>query len=78
MKLAVQRIKKRRKFTDDFKKTIVRDYESGQYSILDLCKLHNIAGTQIYNWIYKYSTVNTKGHRVVEMKESSDLKIKAL
>ncbi len=78
MKTAVQRIKKRRRFTEDFKKSLVEDYESGQYSVLDLCKLHNIADTQIYDWIYKYSTINKKGYRVVEMKESSDLKVKAL
>ncbi len=77
MKTAVQRIKKRRKFTDDFKKSLVEDYEIGQCSVLGLCKLHNIADTQIYAWIYKYSTINKKGYRVVEMQESSDLKVKS-
>lgn len=78
MKLTGQQIRKQRKFTVDFKKEIVKDFESGKYSVSDLMKLHNIAGTQIYNWIYKYSTVNKKGYRVVEMKESSELKVKEL
>jgi len=78
MKQTVRRIQKRRKFTNEFKKRIVQDYESGQYSVSDLSKLHSIANTQIYNWIYKFSTVNQKGYRVVEMKESSDTKVKQL
>ncbi len=78
MQKAVQRIRKQRKFTEDFKKSIVKDFESGKYSVVDLSRLHSIACTQIYNWIYKYSTVNQKGYRVVEMEKSSDLKIKKL
>jgi transposase-like protein len=78
MKQTVRRIRKHRKFSDDFKKRIVQDFESGRYSVGDLSKLHSIAPTQIYDWIYKFSTVNKKGYRVVEMKESSDLKVKQL
>ena len=78
MKQTVRRIQKRRKFTNEFKKRIVQDYESGQYSVSDLSKLHSIANTQIYDWIYKFSTVNQKGYRIVEMKESSDTKVKQL
>jgi len=78
MKQTVRRIQKRRKFTNEFKKRIVKDYESGQYSVSDLSKLHSIANKQIYDWIYKFSTVNKKGYRVVEMKESSDTKVKQL
>jgi transposase-like protein len=78
MKQTVRRIQKRRKFTNEFKKRIVQDYESGQYSVSDLSKLHSIANTQIYDWIYKFSTVNQKGYRVIEMKESSDTKVKQL
>jgi len=78
MKQTVRRIRKHRKFSDDFKKRIVQDFESGRYSVGDLSKLHSIAPTQIYDWIYKFSTVNKKGYRVVEMKESSDIKVKQL
>ncbi len=78
MKESVRRIQKRRKFTEEFKRKIVFDFERGKYSVLDLCKLHTLSETQVYNWIYKYSTVNKKGYRVIEMKDSSDLKVKEL
>ena len=43
-----------------------------------LGRLHKISFQLIYLWIYKYSTVNKKGYRVVEMKESSQSKVQAL
>ncbi|MBP2834312.1 transposase, partial [Aquimarina sp. U1-2] len=36
------------------------------------------SNASIYKWIYKYSTFNEKGFRVVEMKESSNKKMKDL
>jgi len=78
MKRTVKRIKKLRRFTEDFKKQAVRNFESGEFSVLDISRLHKIHPQLIYNWIYKYSTVNEKGYRVVEMKESSDKKVKDL
>ena len=78
MKRMTKRIQKRRRFTEEFKKQIVKDFESGKYSVKELNRLHKIHPQLIYNWIYKYSTVNKKGYRVIEMKESSDQKVKAL
>ena len=37
-----------------------------------------MADNCIYRWIYKYSTFNKKGIRVVEMKKSSTSKFKEL
>jgi hypothetical protein len=41
-------------------------------------KLYGISNSLIYNWIYKFSTFNEKGFRVVEMKESNIDKLKHL
>lgn len=78
MEKTIRRIQKRRKFTKEFKQSIVKDYESGQYSAVELGKLHEIACTSIYRWIYQYSTVNEKGYRIVEMEKSSTKKVKEL
>ena len=43
-----------------------------------LGKLYNIASQQIYDWIYKFSTFNQKGSRIVEMKESSAAQLKEM
>lgn len=78
MKANVKLISKQRKYSEEFKKSIVNDFESGKFSVLQLERLHNISNPQIYNWIYKYSRSNERGQRIIEMKDSSTQKLKAL
>jgi len=78
MKVNSRSIRKQRKYSEEFKKQIVRDFESGRYSVVELSKLHGVSHQNIYNWIYTYSTFNTKGYRVVEHKASSAKKVKEL
>lgn len=71
-------IQSRRIFSEEFKKTCVKEYESGQFSVLELSKLYQIKGVIIYRWIYKYSTYNKRKIKVVEMATSSKQKLKEL
>ena len=71
-------IQSRRIFSEEFKKTCVKEYESGQFSVLELSKLYYIKGVIIYRWIYKYSTYNKRRVKVVEMATSSKEKLKEL
>ena len=41
-------------------------------------KLYGLCNQVIYKWIYKFSTFNEKGQRVVEMKASDTQKLKEL
>lgn len=72
-----QRIRKQRKFSEELKKFIVSEYESGKFSVLELSRLHNISFQNIYKWIYKYSLYNKQNTVVMELKESSQRKLKA-
>lgn len=67
-----------RKFTEDFKRQVVKEYESGTFSVRQLGRLYGLANQQIYNWIYKFSTFNEKGYRIVEAKDSSAVKLKEM
>jgi|SRR5699024_1069447 len=78
MKANVRSIRKQRRYSVEFKKKLVADFESGKYSVPQLERLHGISNSTIYNWIYKFSTFNEKGFRVVEMKDSSYKKMKEL
>ncbi len=78
MKANVRSVRKQRKYSEEFKKRIVNDFESGKYSVAQLERLHGVSNPAIYNWIYKFSTFNEKGFRVIEMKDSSHKKMKAL
>ena len=78
MKSNVRLLRKHRQYSDEFKRQIVADYESGDFSVIQLERLHGISDQSIYNWIYKFSTFNEKGFRVVEMKDSSNRKMQEL
>jgi transposase len=78
MKANVKLIRKQRSYSEDFKRSIVKDFESGKFSVVQLERLHNISNQSIYNWIYKFSHSNEHGQRIVEMKDSSTQKLKAL
>lgn len=78
MKVNKQSIRKARKYSEDFKLKLVRDFESGKFSVSELSKLHGVRFQSIYRWIYKYSTFNEQGYRIVEMKDSSEKKVKEL
>lgn len=78
MKANVRSIRKTRKYSLEFKKQIVADFESGKFSVLQLEKLHGVSEQSIYRWIYKFSTFSEKGFRIVEMKDSSNKKMKEL
>ncbi len=71
-------LKKQRVFSEEFKKLRVKEFEKGEFSVLELSKLYGVAHQTVYTWIYKYSTYNKKGLRIVEMKSSSKTKVKEL
>ena len=78
MKANIKTVRKLRRYSEEFKKSLVSDFESGKFSVPQLEKLHGVCNVTIYNWIYKYSTFNKKGFRVVEHKSSSQSKVKDL
>jgi transposase-like protein len=78
MKANVRSIRKQRKYSEEFKRKIVEDFESGRFTVTQLERLHGVGNVSIYNWIYKYSNFNEKGFRIVEMKDSSTQKMKEL
>lgn len=78
MKANLRKIYKHRHYSEDFKKELVALFESGKFSVLQLEKLYGISNQSIYNWIYKFSIFSEKGIRVVEMKQSSSLRLKEL
>jgi transposase len=78
MKANLRKIRKFRVYSEDFKREIVQLFENGSFSVSQLEKLYGIGNPTIYNWIYKFSTFNEKGQRIVEMKDSNTQKLKEL
>ena len=55
MEKKVKLLKSHRRFSEDFKRKIVTEYEQGSLSVVQLSRLYNVSNVQIYNWIYKFS-----------------------
>ena len=78
MRPTLSQIRKKRVYSEEFKKGIVASFEKGEFSVPQLEKLFGVRNVTIYNWVYKYSSFNEKGCRIVEMAESSQNKLKEL
>ena len=78
MRKAAKLVNKRRKYSEEYKRKIVQEFESGKASVIQLGKLHSIGFQTIYNWIYRYSEINSKETRIVEYKDSATKKLKEM
>ncbi|XOV66602.1 MAG: transposase [Fluviicola sp.] len=75
MKANKKLIQKQRRYSEEFKRKLVEEFESGKFSVPQMERIYGIGNPTLYKWIYQYSTVNVKGYRVVEMKDSSSKKV---
>lgn len=57
---------------------VVKFYESGQRTVLEMVREFDLCEATVYSWIYRYSEYNKKSVQVVEMKDSQQHKIKEL
>lgn len=78
MKKSTVHLQPKRYFSETFKKTRVKEYETGEFTVNEISRLFSIKEGVIYRWIHQYSHYNKKKLRVVEMEESSTKKIKDL
>lgn len=78
MKPNIRKVKKYRRYSQEFKQSIVDSFESGSSSTKELSLQNNIGQAMIYKWIYKLSKYNKEGYRVVEKVNSKESKIKEL
>lgn len=72
MRTNVRLLQKNRTFSAEFKRGMVKYFESGRLSVGQLGRLHKID----LQTIYKYSSVNERGIRIVEKSQSSTQRMK--
>lgn len=73
-----KRIQHRRIYSEAFKLQVVKSYESGKRTVLELVREFDLREPTVYNWIYKYSDYNKKSLQIVEMKDSQQHKLQDL
>lgn len=60
-----------RTFSDEFKRSKVKEIIEKKLKISDLCKLYEVSYQAVYRWIYKYSPSSPGTKMVVEMESES-------
>ena len=78
MKTATQKLQRSRRFSEEFKRKMVIDYEHGRFTVREICDLHGLAPAVVYRWIHKFGNLVQDEFRVIEMADSSDKKVKDL
>lgn len=62
-----------RTFSEEFKRSKVKDIKNGITSMSALCKLYSVSRASVYKWIYLYSEAE-KGVKTVVQMESEQFK----
>jgi len=70
--------RKRRHFSESFKRKKVQEIESGQTKIADLCRQYDTVRGTIYQWLNKYGNMKSKKERLVIETESDTQQLIAL
>jgi len=65
-------------FSEDFKRSKVKELEEKQISIGKLVSLYGVSRQSVYKWLYKYSKGYKKGTRLVMELESESKKTERL
>ena len=74
----VNRPKRRRNYSETFKKARVKDYEEGTFSVAQMGRLYSIHVNILYRWISKYSAYDQQKAIIVEVPNSQTEKVKLL
>jgi len=67
----------RRRFSEEFRTQRVREYERGEITISEICRLYKVSSTSVYKWLKKYSYFYQNNLVVVEEQDSMTKKLKA-
>src|ERR671912_66604 len=73
-----KQIQPKRLFSEEFKKSVVNEFEGGKFTVKELSALYNVTAASIYLWIYRYSVYPKKAVKIVEMADSASQKLKEL
>ena len=75
MSTSKKRIQTKRRYSTDFRRARVKDFERGTFSVGQLSRLYGMHPQSIYRWIEKYSNMPRKNAIVVEIPNSQSKKL---
>lgn len=69
LKLSISE-RQRRHFSDSFKIQKVRELETGQTKVIEICSQYEVSQTAVYRWIEKFGIMKEKKERFIIESES--------
>jgi transposase len=73
-----QEERRRRVFSDEFKKKKVREIERKQTTVSEISRTYDVRPWAVRLWLYKYGSNSAKGVKLIVEEESDTRKIKEL
>ena len=70
--------RRRRRFSESFKRKKVQEIESGQTKISEICRVYQIRRPNVERWRRKYGSMQQKKERLIVETESDTLKVMEL
>lgn len=67
--------RRRRTFSESFKRKKVQEIETGQARICEICRAYQVSYTNVYRWIKKYGSMSKKQERLIVETESDSVKL---
>jgi transposase len=64
--------RRRRRFSDEFRKSQVALYEAGKITIADICRLHQVKRENVMRWVKRFGTKPRKEQIVVSFGSEFD------
>lgn len=65
--------RRRRHFSENFKKEKVKEIEIGLSRVSEICKQYEVTSTNVYRWITKFGSMKNKEERII-IESQSDTK----
>lgn len=72
------KLKEKRTFSDEFKRSKVQEIEKGISRVSEICKTYQVSSTSVYRWIHKYGKNVEKSTKTIVEAESDTRKIQEL
>lgn len=67
--------RRRRSFSDSFKRQKAHEIETGQTKVSEICRLYEVSNVSVYRWLSKYGTMRKKKERLIVESESDSVRL---
>lgn len=67
--------RRRRTFSESFKRKKVQEIETGQTKISEICRQYQVCVQNVYRWVYKYGSMKKKQERLIVETDSDTKKL---